>query len=247
MIKKRGDFIFGNKKAQGHVELILSFVIFVGFVFSIFVFLNPLKQPSMSFVSFETVQTKLVDNVTIAYQSIPLILNRSLSSSVTCFSVNNTLKATGNILAKSSDDLIIRASNSSSKLYLQNKLNEKFYTIYFSDSFNNYSIADTASCLALSEQNYSFGAPSYETLILFENLIFLDNSYVSNYPAVIENLGLENNFEFGISNLNRTILVNDTFLVHRLKSTNVLARDVLLKTINKNATQVDIFLNLRVW
>lgn len=246
MIKKRGA-VFGDKRAQGHVELILSFVIFVGFIFSIFVFLNPLKQPTMSFVSFENVQAKIIKNATIGYQSIPLILNSSLPSGLACFSVNNTLRASGNILAKSSDDSIVNAVNTSLKLYIQNKANEKFYTIYFSEAFNNYSAVNPASCLELSEKNYSFGAPSYELPILFENLIYLDHAYVANYPSLVENLGFDNNFEFGISNLNRVMLVNDTFSVHKLKSSNVLARDVLLKTINKNATQVDIFLNLRVW
>lgn len=242
---KKINLFSRNKSSQSHVELILSFVLFAGFVFAIFIFINPLKQPTTSYALFEEVENKIIDRTTINYQYVPVILESALSDEESCFSIDNTLQIPGNLIVKSSDN-ILNSLEDSDKIYIQNVPEERFYTIYFSEFFNNYSAINPSSCVPLSDDNYSLGVLSYDKMILFEKLLELDADYMANYESLVSDMGLKNNFEFALSDFNG-VIISDTLSNNKLKNSNVLARKVLLKTINKNATQVDIFLDLRVW
>jgi hypothetical protein len=248
-MKKRGNFKF--KSAQSHLELILSFVIFVGFVFAIFLFLNPLKQPYVNYLSFETIQAKILENATINYRTIPIILNKDLNPTQIgdCFSINNTLNINGNLLVKSGkEDRIKNAINDSKKIYIEyGPGKETSYTLYISENLNNYSDIDSAECTELGEANYSLGALRYGKDILYENLFVLDKLYMEDYALLLDNLGIEDNFEFAVYALDKTSLLNNSLSLHKTKITSVISRDILLKSIDKNATQIDIFLNLKVW
>lgn len=70
-----------NKKAQGHVEVMLSFVIFIGFLIFTFVFLNPFartKEPSyimdnaqkaiIGYISDDVGKLSIITNGTSCYQ-----------------------------------------------------------------------------------------------------------------------------------------------------------------------------------
>jgi hypothetical protein len=235
-----------EKKAQGHLELVLSMVIFVGFLLAIFIFLNPVKKQDISYVSLEKVQEKIISNVTINYRSIALVLNANLLLATPCFLVKNKIHMLETPLVKTSSEAILQSYLNSTNIAIQYNPGENFYHLYFSENFNSYTL-NPSTCRVLEDSNYSFGALSYESSILFENLLALDAAYMDSYSRVVDTLKLEDEFEFGIYDINKSVIREDTYQKHKIKTSNVLSRDILLKSIDKNVTQVDLFMNLRVW
>jgi hypothetical protein len=230
-----------NRKTQAHLEMIFSFVIFIGFVSAIFIFINPLQQQPVSYTSFQRVYDKLLSNVSINYENIPVVLS---SVQNTCFLIDNPLNYTQNILAKEFNGNTVSAETNLATITLSPGF--KTYTLYFSNSFDE-DISGLSSCSYLGASNYSFGAMSFERAILYENLVLLNNDYKKDYSGLQKKLGLEKDFEFVVSNFSGYPLINDSIYVNKIKSGNVVSRDFLLKTINKKGDQVDIFFNLRVW
>jgi len=238
-----------SKNSQSHIEVIISFIIFIGFIGMIFYFFSPIKQKNVSSASFDRVQEKILENVSINYNYISLILN-SNPASLACFSVNNNPGITGNFIAKDFSGKIANAektgAGASSILKIVHS-GSTFYRLYISDKFKSYPVPSAASCSELPNANYSFGAMASESIILYGNLAELENLYTADYSGLKNSLGLDSDFEFVVYDLNRSVLMNESLAKHKIKSSSVLAREILLKTINKDANQTNIILNLRVW
>jgi hypothetical protein len=244
--KKRG------KKAQGHLELILSFVIFVGFTFAIFIFLNPLKQPHINYASLDDLEKSLLNYTSISYKEIMLGINQSFDfDSLVSLKINYPFNPR-TVLAKNITDEIINAKIEGNYMIFQNSENSRFYTIFVSPFFNNFTSVECLNnpnkCQTLVTSNASFGAVTYETIPLYENFFELNKSYMSDYVNLVKNLGIEGKFEFALYNFpQKTVIINDSLSKFKIKSSNVLSRDILLKTIDKNATQHDVILNIKIW
>jgi hypothetical protein len=80
-----------RNKAQGHLEIILSFVIFMGFLGFLFIFFNPFARTSkVSLV--DSVQEKIIENVTIEIGKISAIVH----SSGSCYDLSEITDDYGN-------------------------------------------------------------------------------------------------------------------------------------------------------
>ncbi len=66
-----------QKKAQGHVEVILSFVIFIGFLLFMFIFLNPFARTKESNYIMNNIQKVIINNITNEIGKLSIILNES--------------------------------------------------------------------------------------------------------------------------------------------------------------------------
>lgn len=104
------NIIKNNKKGQGHVEMILSFVLFLGFIIAIFIFLNPLKFEKHQ-SSIENVHDIIIKNISSEIGILSIILNQG----ATCY----------NFLENYGDNFI-------------EIKNERKYSLYFSQYFYNY-------------------------------------------------------------------------------------------------------------
>jgi len=253
------------KHSQGHIEIILSFVIFLGFLIMIFVFFNPVQQPKTSSAILEDVQEKLLDYLSIDYDYTSLILTPSALSTITsskknCFSVNNTIgfKSGEHLIVLDLNNKVLDSSTAyPAKFKIENSsnANNQLYKLYISKypdtdirNFNPYHLSSSETCVELPSGSYSFGALTSDSLVLQENLPALNDYYVNgSYKALKTDLKITDDFEFIVYDLNRNVIMNESLTKHKIKTTNVFSREILLKTINKNATQGSIILGLRVW
>jgi hypothetical protein len=231
------------KQSQGHVEMILSFAIFAGFVVVMLFLLNPAKENKISYGSLDVAENIILDNISITYDSIAVILDAPINNGL-CFSVENNLNLLGRSLAIDEKKNIVFSGNTPSKINIQPNNNVRLYKLYFSDSFNSYYLA--TNC-APPSTGYSFGVLIHESSVLWENIQALNKSYMEDYSKLKRDLNINEDFEFVVYNLNRSQVLFDTTSVHKLKTSFVLSRDLPLRIIDKNATQRDIVLNLRVW
>jgi hypothetical protein len=232
----------------------------------IFVFFNPVQQPKMSSAILEDVQEKLLDYISIDYDYTSLILTQPALTTITssgknCFSVNNAIgfdPTTWHPLVLDLNNNIVDSHLSSEKFSIEKSsvLNNKLYKFYVSKypdgdernrNFNPYHLSPSETCVELLPGTYSFGALTTDSLVLQENLPALNKSYMDNYDALKKDLNIADDFEFIVYDLNRNVIMNESLTKHKIKTTNVFSREILLKTINKNATQGSIILGLRVW
>lgn len=236
-----------RKKAQGHVEMILSFVIFIGFVFVILFFINPIQKNQISYSVVDEIQQKIFDNISINYKSASVILADKQND---CFKIKNTLNEESKSLAKDIQGNAIESFNDVNEnfIYIEHQdKDERFYRLYFSDNFNDYPLRNEHSCEEKSENEYTFGVLSFEKAVLYENLVYLNDYYLLNYDELKKSLNIDKNFEFVVYNSTRGVLMNETLTKHKTRATNVLSREIPVMVIDKNATLSQIIFNIRVW
>jgi len=235
-----------EKNAQSHIEMILSFVIFIGFLLTIFIFINPIRQNTVTTSVIDSVQEKIFANVSMPYATISLVINPPIPSG--CFNISNNLRLSENIVVRDSTNTRTPASLSSGPggTISIRSTGDSFYRIYSSSNFDSALVSD--GCVELPTTNYSFGVLDVGKDIFYDNLVELNNLYMTDYENLKLALAIPSDFEFAAYHLNnRTVLLNDTLSKHRTRPGNVLSRDIPLKAIKNDASKIDILLNIRVW
>jgi len=235
-----------NKKAQsGHIEMILSFVIFAGFVLVIFVFLNPVTQERISYTALDSVQSNIFKNLSLSYSSSSISLAEGLVIP-NCFFVNNIINSTSNLIVRDSMGAVKLVKVDSERIYIDSAAG-RFYKLYYSEAFNSNRISSVDLCQPILAGAYAFGILSKDSSILYENFVDFNKSYMSNYNLLKSQLGLKNDFVYIIYDTNKTVLYQDSLLKHKIKGINTLSRDIPLRAITKNAEFVDLIFHLEVW
>jgi len=235
-----------NNKSQTHIEMILSFVIFLGFLLAIFIFINPVRQNPVSYASVDLAQEKIINNISIYYNTVSVTL-KTIIPSTNCFLIANKqgLSTSDNILARDFKNIITPVKIDSSGVSIKST-GETFYKLYSSASFNQ-SASSPSGCATLSDVNYTFGILDNGKDVLYENILDLQTLYMNDYDALKNGLAIPGDFEFAVYHFNHSVILNETLAKHKLRSGNVLSREIPLKALKKDASKIDILLNIKVW
>jgi hypothetical protein len=240
-LKKEGQ----TKLGQGHIELILSFIIFVGFVVALLVILNPVNQKNITYSSLNDVQDKILNNLSITYEYIGLILTNPIASDKSCFYIEDKIQEDSNFIVRDESGVVVDAKLSADKIYIKNT-GKRYYKFYFSNSFHN-SDGNFVDCAPLLDTQYNFGVLNTEKIIFYENFYAFNNSYIVDYATLKKNLKIENDFDFVLYDIIKNELFNESLLKNNKKITTILSTEIALKTLNKNAESRDVILRLRTW
>lgn len=232
-----------SKAGQGHVEMIISFVIFVGFILAIFIFINPVQTPQTSYVSLDLVQEILMANLSSQIQSVPLVVAGVNKS---CFIINNSFNNGGNLLVRDFNGNLVPSKVEGDKLYIKN-VTTKLYTLYYSDFLENYSDFSFVDCQTLTNNLYKYGFLINENRIFIKNILDLNQDYLRDYSDLKSELKITSDFDFVVYNLSRGIVSNDSLTIHKIRNGNNLVREIPLRILNGSASEQDILLSLRVW
>jgi len=218
-MKKRG-----MNKNGSHVDVIISFVIFISFVAFLYILLQPtltLKQSKQS--SAESLEKSLINNLSNGSTNNLTII--SLSARVQG-SLQNSIKLTGflsnanignTLTVRNSTNYLFPVYNTSSDLYIDvssGKSSSYLFSIYYSPAFspilggtlnpnnnlqmgssqNNYTIGQAQPVSSLSQNIFDFNVRS------------LINTYNSNYDYLKSwfNVSPSNNFGFNFTYQNQT-------------------------------------------
>lgn len=234
------------KRSQAHIEMIISFVIFVGFVFALLVFFAPIKQNPVNYAMLDRSQDLMIKYFSEDYQVVSIILNYTAPI---CFSIENDPSKTGNILVKDSRDRKLSATRTDSRIYIQSS-DDRYYKLYFASFLTSSPWSDTGACSdnTFSEGiDYSKAVVSTESAILASKIYDLDAIYAQSYDYLKSAIGLNNDFEFVVYNSSYGVIKNSSLSVHKVKTFPVLSRDIPLKVMDTNGNYEDLILNIRVW
>jgi len=240
-----------SRKGMSHIEVILSFVIFMGFLIFLFAIFNPLKISSSNDVSLDIVERIIKNNVSARVDFLTLKLNYTAdkcfyftyNSSLKNISVKNESYDNAGAYSRNVGGGQMKEEEQRIKREINIDSTGKFFYIYSYEGFveNDF---DNSDCDDLNEKDYTFGLfRSYE-MVSFTKLENLGDNYNLDYEKLKKGFGLKQDFSFNIKDTSGKNILNTT---KRTPKTIVLARNEPIQLVYNNGTLKYAILNIQVW
>src|SRR3989344_2406188 len=220
---RKTSMIFRGKKGVSHLEMILSFVIFVGFMLFLLAIINPFKIIRSSDVYLDIIEREIVENISIKINFQTLKLDISTSS---CFCFNYGFK---NVIVKDKSYVKKKALTNGKLCIEHTDLNNNFYYIYSSQEFDEYNTGFDPveqDCRDLATNEYSLGLFRVYDFSSFYKLKKLHDFTRIDYETIKEQFGLSFNrdFAFSVKDTENNIILNISKEVGR--NIRVMAKEV---------------------
>ena len=209
------------KSAQGHLEVILSFTLFISALIFLFIFINPFAETEKISI-IENIQDKLINNMSLEIGKLSIVLADD-SDEINCYNFNPDNYA-GN--------------------YKEVYENNRKYTIYFGEIFDNIANNKDPSC---SSEQYTLGLYSKEKIIIYERIQDLVESYNSDYEALKTRLNIANDFSFSFKNIINEEISELSVSKDVFVGADVEAKEFPVRVINSNGKIQELKLNIKAW
>ena len=203
--------------AQSHVEIMLSFVIFVGFLLFLFIFLNPFAKAKPDYI-MNNIENAIIKNISAEIGKMSVIGDEGSNDYIILSPYNNI-------------NFVEKTDTTSPT---------KKCTLYFSNEIFNTKMKNCS--FSAPPQ---FGVYSTEKMINYERISQLKTNYETNYAELKSSLGIINDFAFDVETLDKTVLI--TAEKNIPSGIEVQARNIPIRTINTNGAIQELILNIRVW
>jgi len=207
-----------NKKSQGHIEVMLSFTIFAGFLLFIFIFLNPFAKTESKQV-MGNIQESITSEISSEVGKLSIIAD----STNDCY-----------------DESVVVVYGS--KFVEIQDINPRKYTIYYNEIFG---AGSAPSCLAKSGRNYSIGTYSEEEMIIYEKIQELKTNYTNNYEGLKNSLGILDDFAFELKRLDGGVEISADKNIPA--GIEVEAVNIPMRLINSKGIIAEYILNIKAW
>jgi hypothetical protein len=212
-----------QKNAQGHVEMIISFVMFVGAVMFIFMYINPISKNQETFSISDKIQGVLIENISTSMGKVYVIANESNG----CYNISEFILSYGNNFRE-----------------VQDSQNPRVYVIYFSPLFDHNAPHNLNDC---PETNYTLTAYSNERVIFYEYIQDLKLNYDNDYNNLKKQLGITNDFLFSVYDLKGTKIEEISVDKNIPSGINVESYELPIRVINRSADINPYILKINAW
>jgi len=238
-----------NKKGAAHIEIIISFVIFIGFLMFLFATLNPIKEIRIDESIFESVKYNIENHLDlktkISYVSIKLEETPS-----DCFIINNIAELENcdvGLIVKNADGIEV-GSSFTGQFNIKNS--GDFYTIYCSKEISN-----TLPCSDGTPVNYKLGIIKKEDAVSISKLkteIFDKYKNKDDYETMKQTLGIPARNDFGLRFKDgKDNVVYDGTEFEALKkipaTTKVSSKSYSVKILYPDANIKNVIMNILIW
>ncbi|MBI2047426.1 hypothetical protein HYT26_04680 [Candidatus Pacearchaeota archaeon] len=243
----------GRKEAKGkrgaaHIEMILSFVLFISFLIFVFAFINPAKRIEPSKALLEIVNYEIDKNSSIDITTISIKLNHTPAA--LCFKINLLelgilgIIGSNKTIVKDADDSRVMSGKSGDNLDIETS--GDFYRIFASESFDNilYSLSD---CINFPKENITIGQTSAKKAISFSRLAAFNSSYAQDYNAARQSIKFPagNDFGFVLKDNSKNAIINA--LKNKPNTAVVISKEEPINLVYDNGTIITAVLNTQVW
>lgn len=188
-----------NKRGISHIEVILSFVIFVGFLTFALFFFNPLDSSrvldSSLFYAFDEISNNvsiMLESYSIALndtQNLPLVVSLPLPTDIDNAKVRVETYGGENLTSEYDH-------TNGNVIFHRDNVNNDFVIIRFSQDFENGEVGDPQ---ILSPENYTISSSDTKTIFSEKSVLALNNTYYTNYDSLREDFNLPRRIDFGFS------------------------------------------------
>jgi len=238
-----------QKKAQGHIEVIISFVIFLGFLVFLIIIFKPFKTPINPGI-FDSVLLNLDKKVGVSIKSISINLKNNPVNCITFNNPNLVSSDTGagctpqTIIIKDQDGNILQSNLIDNTFYI-NTNTKTFFTIYCGSSLEATQTS-LNGCTELTSPDYILGIVVEENLWSMEKLSSFSSQYQSDYTSLKNEIVTKSN-DFGlvVSDLNSDIIFSMKTKIPR--SIEVSSKTISKEIIDKTASTKIIKADILIW
>jgi len=246
-----------KKGVSSHVEIMISFVIFIGLVIFLFIMLNPLEIFSASKSMLDTTAKKVIENITTELTTSSVKIKENYpppagrgGTSINCFIIAFQSKTGKNLIVKKKvtndyPEIGSRIIDENQIKFNYNPRDEKFYKIFLSEDIApTVGFSGTTCGSPAITNNYQLGITRTRDIISRKKLEELQTAYTNDYSALKTELGLENNFNFIVFDSSEVLFQGDE---NPPGGINVLAKDMVIEILNESADIVPAIMNIRTW
>ena len=235
------------KKASMHIEIILSFIIFVSFlIFILSIF--PITMTEKSKIGLDIAERMVLNNTKSDVFYFTVVLNETQKK---CFWVNNSNVGTAIVKNEAGGSVIfINENNAGEKKVFINDLTGRFYGIYSSPDFvdpgNSF---NTNPCSDLSKKGEAvdYGTTRIINALSYEKLMNLNASYYLDYAALRTSFSMpkKDNFGFMVKDSRGNVMIRA--IKSRADKIEVMARETPVQIFYNNGSSVFLMLNVQSW
>jgi hypothetical protein len=209
-----------SKKSQGHIEIILSFVLFIAFLLIIFLFLGDLlKNRSNASKNIYDIEKEIISRISEKIAKRDVILENNSK----CYSMDNEGKNISEILIFNKE--------------------KKIYSVYFSNLLVQNAPHYDPNC----NDNFSLGVYYFEDIVFIPKIKTLKTEYEDNYGELKESLGKNNDFSFSLKTSNGNLIQELSVDKQIPKNREVFSLDRDIIALNETGDSSDLVLNLKIW
>ncbi len=222
---------------MSHVEVILSFVIFLGFLIFIFSFINPFQITEDKNVYLNLLERGIKENVSVEVFFLPL----KIENEKECFSIYYEDGFENAIKVKNEQGLVESYKEKSWKFHVNGS--GTFFYVLSSKEFEDRGYLE---CDKLEKNNYTLGLWRNYKLVSNKSLWNLKKEYEENYENLKEYFRLPSSkdFLFEVKIENKNILNMSNI---NLKKGNVYSRNLPIEIVYKDGVIKTGTLNMRIW
>jgi len=248
-----------NKRGISHVEVIMSFIIFFSIVAVTFIFLRPIREPSLSNVVLDIVEEGFMEDSLSAVVTVPFKIDSAIrnNSVAPCFNVTHPLDIDdspnpdpdklhpNNIFLKSSAGVLVPFDLDPKSIEVA--VRDQFYSLSY--SFDETFVTEDLNmddCLPVPEDKVIFSTPRVDTFYSHDELVRINDEYTRDYLGLKDSWFLPRGNDFSIKILDAS--GNTLFDMARgvPPRRDVFARDIDTQMLRGTETE-RITINIRVW
>ncbi len=230
-----------RNKRGSHLGVMLSFIIFIGFLIFLYSILAPTtKTKEDEQFLIDHLEFELLKNVSVNLTSITVSITDTITES--CIELENINNVIDNSKLVIKDNLEVSQNYDYAIGRLEIDSNKDFFKIYSSDKFLDLGI-NLENCQPILEENYVIGLVKTNTYVFEESIGNLTEP--ANYENFKASLNLAPGKGFGFSFVNSEgIIIKTSEQEH---STNIYIQEIPIQYIDKNANILPGFINIKVW
>ncbi len=251
MLEKRGS--------SGHIEVIISFTIFIAFVVFLLVFTNPIERTKENKHYIEITEDAIMERLLVDLTAFSITVEPAVISTITncfCFDYQipekvvgkdeDGIKTSAGTFFGATDYVCVKPTKTTTGT------NKKHYKIYFSSEFAEAPgvcvgpIGSGGGDYILSSGDYTLGVRNEYKKVSKAQLLWLNNSYNTNYHNLrATTLNLKNNFNIFVRTIDGEYIVYGK--IKEPKEINVIAKEIPIEILDDQGTITPAVINLQVW
>lgn len=231
-----------NRTAQGHVEIILSFVLFIAFLLAALAIFN-LANTNYKRTSLDHEQEVILNNISKNYGKLSIFVK----------TVENCYDDKKNIIEAQFGDSTVRQKYGASFIEaystsINNPQQSRIYTLYFGDFFDPSRYGVVSCVRPTNGRNYILGGYTKDQVIVKQKLKDFKINYETNYATLATTLGIDN-FAFSV----RTIdgIVQTDFSVSPNKKISptlkIVSIDFPIIVMDDQGNKQEYIMNIQKW
>jgi len=209
-----------HTKAQGHVEMMISFVLFITSIIFIFYLLNPIAEKKTDYSSLTNIERIVGENISFSVTKLTFVSN-----------------STGNCYKIGEEDTGVYVEKTDSS-------NPRVYYLYFADFLIPNANHNNPEC---PEKNYTYSSQFQENMIVNESVVYLKKAYENDYYELKESLGINEEFSFDFSTLEGTIIPELSVEKESFSGVERVAKQVPVRIIDKNGNINEFIMGISSW